>query len=81
MTVDQQLTKIDLRGSPRSLPQVVTLRQQARVSQVIGLAIEAEGLSVETGEICEYPCEPRASSGGSRGRGLQAGQGLIDAAG
>jgi FliI/YscN family ATPase len=53
MTANQELTKIDLRRYNAVLPQIVTLRQQARVSQVIGLAIEAEGLSVETGETCE----------------------------
>jgi flagellum-specific ATP synthase len=35
------------------LPQIVTLRRQGRVVQVIGLAIEAEGLNAETGEMCE----------------------------
>jgi len=45
--------EIDLQRYTRLLPEIVTLRRQGWVVQVIGLAIEAEGLNAETGEICE----------------------------
>lgn len=44
---------IGIRRLMEILPQVVTVRPQARVVQVVGLAIEAEGLRAETGEVCE----------------------------
>jgi flagellum-specific ATP synthase len=53
MTVAADPTIVNLRRYSETLPELVTLRQQARVTQVIGMAIEAEGLSTETGQTCE----------------------------
>jgi flagellum-specific ATP synthase len=44
---------VDLRRYIECVSETTTLRNQGTVAQVIGLAIEAEGLQSETGEICE----------------------------
>jgi flagellum-specific ATP synthase len=53
MNAHSALPEVNLRRYREFLPQVATLRRQGRVVQVIGLAIEAEGLNAETGEMCE----------------------------
>jgi flagellum-specific ATP synthase len=53
MGVRTMVPPVDLSQYTAMLPSIVTLRCQARVVQVIGLAIEAEGLNAETGEVCE----------------------------
>lgn len=53
MSAQGTLPEVNLRRYREFLPQIVTLRRQGRVVQVIGLAIEAEGLNAETGEVCE----------------------------
>ena len=45
--------EVNLRRYADRLSTINTLLCQARVVQVIGLAIEAEGLLAETGEVCE----------------------------
>jgi len=47
------IVSVNLRRYIQFLPEIVTLRRQGWVVQVIGLAIEAEGLNSETGELCE----------------------------
>jgi FliI/YscN family ATPase len=44
---------VDLTKYRQLLPAIHTMQVQARVVQAVGLAIEAEGLSSETGEVCE----------------------------
>ncbi len=47
---------IDLAQYEKLLQQITPIRVQGKVSQVIGLSIEAEGLRVQVGEICHiYP--------------------------
>ena len=53
MIASDGIPTVNLRRYRDLLPQIVTLRRQGRVVQVIGLAIEAEGLNAETGEMCE----------------------------
>lgn len=53
MIAGDAIPTVNLRRYRDLLPQIVTLRRQGRVVQVIGLAIEAEGLNAETGEMCE----------------------------
>ncbi|MCC7354019.1 MAG: FliI/YscN family ATPase [Anaerolineae bacterium] len=53
MIARDTIPAVNLRRYHDLLPQIVTLRRQGRVVQVIGLAIEAEGLNAETGEMCE----------------------------
>lgn len=49
---------IDLGKYYRVLRTVATIRPQGRVSQVIGLVIEAEGISAQLGELCLISPEP-----------------------